>query len=85
MVEEKEEVEIISKSEQKRRAKEVLVFAQKLASMTLKQMAKLDYPEELLEELKKVHKIKSAPAKARHIKYIAKLLRSYNESEQEKV
>ena len=33
MVEEKEEVEIISKSEQKRRAKEVLVFAQKLASI----------------------------------------------------
>lgn len=68
-----------SKSELKRKAQEVLNQAKKLAKSTLKQIEKLDYPENIKEELRKLHKIKSPQAQARHVKYIAKLLRALEE------
>lgn len=79
MAEQEEKIEI-SKSEQKRIAQKILSQAKKLASMTLKQMEKLDLPEEIKDELKKIHQIKSNQAKARHTKYIAKLLRAQADS-----
>ena len=77
MVEE-EKIEI-SKTEQKKRAKKVLTEAKKIASMTVKQMEKLDFPESIKDELLKIHKIKSHQAKDRQIKYVAKLLRAHAE------
>ena len=74
MADQEEKVEI-SKTEQKKRAKMVLVEAKKFASMSVKQMENLDLPDAIKEELFKLHKIKSHQAKDRHIKYIAKLMR----------
>ena len=73
--EEQEEKIEISKTEQKKRAQKVLSEAKKIASMTLKQLEILDLPEQIKDEFKKLHKIKSHQARDRQVRYIAKLLR----------
>jgi len=78
VITEEEAPEELSKTAKKKQAEQVSILAKKLSSLSPKQIDKLDHPEQIREELKKVKKIKSLPAKARHIKYVAKLMRSYS-------
>lgn len=69
----------ISKTQQKKKALEVQALTKKIAALPIKQIERLDLPEETKEELLKVHKIKSHIARDRHIKYIASLMRSLDD------
>ena len=78
MEKKQDEVEL-SKNQRKKKAQEGLTKAKKLAALSEKQIQSLEYPEEVKSELLKIHKIKSKPARLRHTKYIAKLLRALDD------
>ena len=76
----KEELEIeLSKTQKKKRALEVLSFTKKVSSFSIKQIEKLDIPDEIKNELYKLQKMKSYSARGRHIKYIAGLFRGQDD------
>ena len=68
-----EKVEL-SKTAKKKIAKEAQTVAKNLAKLTKKQIEISDHPEIIKDELRNLSRIKSLPARMRHIKYIAKIL-----------
>ena len=64
-----------SRSEQRRQALGVLELAEKLASLTPTQLAKLPIPEELLPHLEQTRKITSHGARKRQLAFLAKQMR----------
>ncbi len=64
-----------SRSQQRREALGVLELAEKLASLTPTQLAKLPIPEELLPHLEQTRKITSHGARKRQLAFLAKQMR----------
>lgn len=81
-MENEEKITEVSKNQQRKKAQEVLIKAKKLVTLSKKQIIILEYPEEIKLELLKTQKIKSKSARLRQIKYIAKLLRSLSDTEE---
>ena len=76
-----EKPEEVSKTQQKKKSQEVQALTKRISALPVKQIEKLNLPKDIFEELLKVPKIKSHTARARHIKYIASLMRSLDELE----
>ena len=66
----------VSRTQKKKHALKVTNFAKQLSRLSIKQISKLDFNEEIKEEIVKASKMKNGIAKNRHIKYISGLLRS---------
>ena len=64
-----------SRSQQRRDALEVLELAEKLASLTPTQLAKLPIPEDLLPHLEHTRKITAHIARKRQLAFLAKQMR----------
>lgn len=64
-----------SRSEQRRAALDVLVLAEKLATLSEGQLARLPVPESLLPPIADTHRITAHGARKRQCAYLAKLLR----------
>ncbi len=64
-----------SRSQQRREALEVLELAEKLASLTPTQLAKLPIPEDLLPHLEHTRKITAHIARKRQLAFLAKQMR----------
>ena len=64
-----------SRSQQRREALEVLELAEKLASLTPTQLAKLPIPDDLLPHLEQTRKITAHIARKRQLAYLAKQMR----------
>lgn len=64
-----------SRSQQRRNALEVLELAEKLASLTPTQLAKLPIPEDLLPHLEHTRKITAHIARKRQLAFLAKQMR----------
>jgi len=64
-----------SRSAQRRQALEVLELAEKLASLTPSQLARLPIPEDLLPHLEQTRRITAHIARKRQLAYLAKQMR----------
>ena len=69
-----------SRSQQRREALGVLELAEKLASLTPSQLAKLPIPEDLLPHLEHTRKITAHIARKRQLAYLAKQMRREDEA-----
>ncbi|MEN8189972.1 MAG: ribosome biogenesis factor YjgA [Thermodesulfobacteriota bacterium] len=65
--------EKISRSEQKRRHKQVGALAEELTALSDKDLKTLEFEDEILDEIKTVRTVKGG-ARKRQVKYLAKLL-----------
>ncbi len=65
-----------NKSAIKREIALIVEFIFKLAKLTPKQLAQLNLPEEVYRELLNAVALKHAGARARHLKYVAGILRA---------
>ena len=66
----------VSKSQKKRDSKEILKFVEALAKTPKGEYSQLGLSEDIIHELENAMSIKSPIARARQLKYVAKLVRN---------
>ncbi|NRA46214.1 MAG: DUF615 domain-containing protein [Oligoflexales bacterium] len=68
--------EWVSKSQRKRDSKEILKFVETLAKLPKGEYRQLGLSDHIIEELENAISIKSPIARARQLKYVAKIIRN---------